>query len=190
MNKNSSRILIYAVIFLAVLNVTTFISIGINVRNTKKELPYASNNEIKTAQNFNGRYFRDKLKLSPTQMDSFRIVNNQFRSQARRINDDLNLLRSNMMNEMKRAYPDTIKLMVQSDSVGMMHAGLKKLTYKYYLGIKSICSEEQASELNNIFEQFFNADEHHRKQNQGSNRRGSGKGFGKYNNRKNNDSIN
>lgn len=179
MNKNTSRLLIYAVIFLAVLNVATFISLGINIRNAKKELPQASSAEIKTAQNFNGRYFRDQLQLSLEQMDQFRVINDEFRSNARRINQELNIQRANMMDEMKQAFVDTVKLRLQSDSIGILHADLKKRSYNYYLGIKGICSAKQIPELDSIFEQFFNGSGQghgQRHQRQGN---GQGRGFGR-----------
>jgi hypothetical protein len=178
MNKNTSRILIYAVIFLAVLNVATFISIGINIRNSNKELPQASSVEIKTAQNFNGRYFRDQLQLSPKQMDQFRVINDQFRFNARRINNELIILRAKMMDEMKQASADTVKLSLQSDSIGILHADLKKFTYEYYMGIKGICFEKQIPELDNIFEQFFKSSEHYHGRGQGNQRQGKGQGRG------------
>lgn len=179
MNKYTSKILIYAVIFLAALNVATLISIGINIRNAKKELPQASSAAIKTAQNFNGRYFRDQLQLSPKQMEQFRVINDEFRSNARRINNELNILRAKMMDEMKQESTDTLKLSLQSDSIGRLHADLKKFTYNYYMGIKEICFEKQISELDNIFEQFFKSSGHHYGQGNQRQGKGQGRGFGK-----------
>ncbi len=175
MNKNTSRILIYAVIFLAVLNVATFISIGIHVYQSKKELPQASSKAIKNTQNFNGRYFRDHLKLSPDQMNQFRSMNEKFRSNAKRINNELNILRADMLDQMKNTSEETNDLITIADSVGSLHSELKKFTYQYYLDIKSICSEKQTNELNKIFESFFAGSETHK----GRGDQRQGKGFGK-----------
>ncbi len=175
MNKNTSRILIYAVIFLAVLNVATFISIGIHVYQSKKELPQVSSETINTTHNFNGRYFRDQLNLSPDQMNQFRLINEKFRSNARRINNELNRLRVDMLNQMKNTSKETDTLISISDSIGSLHCELKKFTYQYYLDIKSICSDEQTSGLNNIFENFFAGSETHI----GRRNQRQGKGFGK-----------
>ncbi|MCW3786573.1 Spy/CpxP family protein refolding chaperone [Plebeiibacterium sediminum] len=175
MNKNASRILIYVVIFLAVLNVATFTSIGIHVYQSKKELPQASSEAIKTTQNFNGRYFRDQLNLSPDQMNQFRKINEKFRSNARRINSELNMLRADMLNQMKNTSEETETLISISDSIGSLHSELKKFTYQYYLDIKSICSGEQINGLNEIFENFFAGSETHN----GRGNQKQGKGFGK-----------
>ncbi len=175
MNKNTSRLLIYAVIFLAVLNVASFTTIGIHMYQSKKEVDQASSEEIKTAQNYNGRYFRDQLQLTPDQMNQFRGINNEFRTNARRINNELNTLRAEMMAEMQNATHETNDLILIADSVGVLHSQLKKCTYQYYLDIKSICNEKQMMELNQIFNNFLGGNHH---QNGHSTQR-QGKGFGK-----------
>ncbi len=175
MNKNTSRILIYTVIFLAVLNVATFISIGIHVYQSKKELPAASYEAIKNAQNFNGRYFRDQLKLSPDQMNQFRPINEKFRSNARRINSELNILREEMLDQMTKSSEETNELMAIADSIGSLHSELKRFSYQYYLDIKSICTEQQTNGLNKIFESFFAGSETHQGQEQQRQRKGFGK---------------
>ncbi len=177
MNKNTSRILIYAVIFLAVLNVATFISIGIHVYQSNNELPQASTEAIKTAQNFNGRYFKDQLKLSPDQMNQFRSINEKFRSNAKRINNELNILRKKMLDQMTNTSEETADLIAIADSIGSLHSELKKFSYQYYLDIKSICTEKQTNELNKIFESFFAGSETH--PGQGQEKQRQGKGFGK-----------
>ncbi len=161
MNKNTSRILIYTVIFLAVLNMATFITIGIHIYQSKKELSGASDEAIKTTQNFNGRYFRDQLQLSPDQMSRFRPINEKFRSNAKRINSELNILRIEMLEKMTKTSEETSELIAIADSIGSLHSELKKFTYQYYLNIKAICSAEQTDELNTIFKSFFNGNEYH-----------------------------
>jgi len=175
MNKNTSRILIYAVIFLAVLNVATFISIGLHAYQSKKELPQAADQAIKTTQNFNGRYFRDQLQLSSDQMNQFRVINEKFRSNARRINSELNILREDMLDQMMKTSEETTELIAIADSIGSLHSELKKFSYQYYLDIKSICTEQQTNELNKIFESFFAGSETHPAQE----KQRQGKGFGK-----------
>ncbi len=154
MNKTTSRILIYAVIFLAVLNVATVLTIGYHIylsdNTTSKQL-----NEGSTTRNYNGRYFRDRLQLDADQMNEFRIINNTFRNKARAINSSLHNCRQEMMNEMQKSNADTFRLNALSDSIGQLHKSLKIDTYKYYLNIKKICDQKQADELNSMFEEFF-----------------------------------
>ncbi len=175
MNKNTSRLLIYAVIFLAVLNVASFTTIGIHMYQDKREAVKASSEEIQTTQNFNGRYFRDQLQLSAEQMNEFREINGAFRTNARHINSELNRLRAEMMMKMENADNSTDDLAMISDSIGMLHSELKKCSYQYYFDIKSICTQEQVPWLNGIFQGFFSGVQH---KNGGEGQR-QRKGFGK-----------
>ncbi len=176
MNKTSSKILIYAVIFLAVLNIATLATIGYHIYQTKASDNFQPNKGITNeddAQNYNGRYFRDRLQLTQEQMDSFRVVNYEFRTKAGKINSLLNTIRQKMLTEMSKNTADTIKLNALSDSIGQLHKTLKICSYQYYSGIKNICTPEQTTELNNIFQEFFVGYElHHNHQNTGRNRKG------------------
>ncbi len=154
MNKTTSRILIYAVIFLAVLNVTTFITIGYHIYHPgtmiEQQMTGSSIN-----RNYNGRYFRDRLQLDKDQMNEFRSINDNFRTKARTINLNLQHCRQEMMNEMQNDNVDTSKLNALSDSIGQLHKSLKIDTYKYYIAIKKICNQKQSNELNSMFDEFF-----------------------------------
>jgi hypothetical protein len=63
-----------------------------------------------------------------------------------------------MMNEMSSPLSDSARLNVLSDSVGFLHAELKKHTYKYYMKFKDICNKEQKEKLDNMFREIFAAD--------------------------------
>ena len=177
--KNSTvKVLVYLVIFLGVLNIATLSTIGYRYFLSKNDDAVMTNGNT-MQQNYNGRAFRDRLQLSPDQMTQFRVVNERFRSNARRINIDLIQLRKEMLAEMKTEMPDTVFLNHCSDSIGLLHAELKKFTYKYYQGISGICNDGQLVELNKIFEEFFINEIHFR--NRGQFRRGNRNGFNQNN---------
>ena len=160
MNKPTSKILIYAVVFLGVLSIANFSTIGYHSyasRNNNSATVAATEGNT---NGYNGRYFRDRLKLTRSQMDLFRPVNDEFRSHARSINMELIAQRKLMLEEMQKAMPDTVALITLSESIGSLHKSLKVHTYKYYMGIKDICSEAQQHELDLIFEEFFINDLH------------------------------
>ena len=80
---------------------------------------------------------------------------------------------------------DTAKLNLLSDSIGDMHASLKKLSYEYYLDIKNICDEDQKEKLEIVFSEMFSGDEIMAGQGRGKQGQGQGRGnqFGrKFNN--------
>jgi Spy/CpxP family protein refolding chaperone len=149
-----------AIVFLVIMNIATIITVVFNrnqVGNDTLQAAYESGNfpsESASVRN-SGRYFRDQLNLTREQMDQFRKFNYEFRQQAHEINLNLNRQRNQMFTEMRsdRSSPDKINLL--SDSIGILHADLKKLTYDYYLNFREICNEEQQEKLDLMFRELF-----------------------------------
>ena len=159
--ENKYKLLIYAVILLAVMNIATFATIGYHVYKTKNKPEVNYKRQIRgNQQKYNGRYFRDRLELTPDQMVSFREINTSFRQHARSITFELIEKRKKMLVEMELEAPDRDELDLYSDSIGLLHADLKKHTYQYYMNIKQICTDLQQKELTNIFQDFFINDLH------------------------------
>ena len=63
-----------------------------------------------------------------------------------------------MLREMTAEKSDARKLEKLSDSMGNLHAELKKETFKYYLNLKSICNADQRKELEDLFSIIFTSD--------------------------------
>ena len=153
---NKIRLLIYVVVALAIMNITTLATIGYHVRQSDKEQTASSTGQIEgDAQAYSDRYFRDRLEFSAQQMTSFKEFSTVFREQARSINRDLIEYRRQMLEEMEQEEPDLALLDNLSDSIGQLHASLKHHTYQFYLDTKEISSGAQAQELNRIFQEFF-----------------------------------
>ncbi len=91
-------------------------------------------------------------------MDRFAEFNPAFRENVRNINMNLNLLRQKMLSVMASEKYDTIRLNILSDSIGILHADLKKVTYKYYIDIKNICDQQQQEKLEQLFGGMFASD--------------------------------
>jgi hypothetical protein len=160
-NVNGNRWMVWAIVILAVMNFTTFVTIVLERIQTGKEKVISNIASIKVEDNsakYTGRFFRDQLILSREQMNRFIEFNPVFRQQARNINLDLDRIRRQMLIEMAANDSDTSKLNILSDSIGFFHASLKKVTYKYYLDIKNICNKEQQSKLKIIFDEIFTSD--------------------------------
>jgi len=174
-NRTKNRVLTYAVIALAVMNIATFATIGYHVYHSEEDQTAVSNQIEGDAQAYSDRYFRDRLGFTAQQMTSFKAFSTDFRQQARTINQNLIQCRISMMDEMEQVQPDLTKLENLSDSIGRLHASLKHYTYGFYLDIKEISSETQTQELNSMFEEFFVND--YRMGSQGAGRQ-QGRGFG------------
>ena len=159
--ENRTRMMIWAIALLAVMNITTILTIIYHRHETRpginmpvSDITGGDNASVR----FSGRWFRDELDLSAEQMNRFREFNPAFRQHVRDINLQLNNLRKLMMNEMSSPLSDSARLNVLSDSVGFLHAELKKYTYRYYMNFKDICNKEQKEKLDNMFGEIFAAD--------------------------------
>lgn len=154
--------MIWAIVALALMNVTTFATILVRTDRTVKSglsrLPEQTESESSSVR-YSGRYFRDHLNLTRQQMSRFTEFNPEFRKNAREINISLAGLRQQMMMEMATETSDTMKLNEISDSIGRLHSRLKKITWEYYLDFKEICNKDQEAKLEEIFASMFTVDD-------------------------------
>lgn len=142
------------ILFLLVLNLTTFGTIAYHMFQEAKN-DQVKVNAMQNSASYNGRYFRDRLDLNPTQMNDFKNVNFSFRQKARLINQALIQHKRSMLNAMQQEEIDTLLLTELSGEIGDLHSDLKIETYQYYLGIRDVCTVNQKAELNLIFNEFF-----------------------------------
>jgi len=165
MTRAKYRLMVGAVVILAVINLATGLTIVIQRTKSEGDIsvtdpgPAAFENE---SLRYSGRYFRDQLGLSKSQMMKFAEFNSIFRQQARDINYSLNRNRLRMLDEMSATRSDVLRLNILSDSIGLLHADLKKLTYNYYFDLKNICDEKQQEKLKQMFMGVFDAAIHPR----------------------------
>jgi len=154
--------MVWGIIILAVMNIATLLTVVYHRNQAVKEEIVRGNSQVqseRSSMRYSGRYFRDQLNLNNRQMDLFLAFNPVFRQNVRSINSDLARLRQQMMIEMKAQDCDLVKLNMLSDSIGILHADLKKLTYKYYMDIKNICDEQQQKKLEQMFVELFAGDD-------------------------------
>ncbi|KJF42945.1 periplasmic heavy metal sensor [Draconibacterium sediminis] len=147
--KNKYRILIWVIVILAATNLSMGISFWYHKQQDKKAAGTQQQVEMPSEQRT--RFFREQLNLQPDQVDYFRELNRNYNRSARRISDQLSLLRVEMVEEMGKAETNTTKLHAISSEIGEMHKTLKDLTIDYYLDMKAVCDENQQEKLKEIF---------------------------------------
>jgi Spy/CpxP family protein refolding chaperone len=156
---NKNQLIIWAIVILAVMNVSTIATILYRKYQPEKTITVTDQKQLEAdSEKFSGRYFRDKLNLNREQMDKFWNMNHIFRPIARDITIELTQKRKQMLIEMSASVNDTIKLNALSDSIGQLHSDLKKVTYKYYIEIKTICDTVQQRKLKELFGEMFTND--------------------------------
>lgn len=159
--ENKHTLMVWAIVILAMMNISTLLTVVYHQYQSGKEPSsngMASKQLEVDAEKFSGRYFRDQLSFSNEQMNKFRDFNRPFRMQAKAITIELAEKRKAMLTEMASQNSDTARLNALSDSIGIMHNMLKKLTYRYYLDIKNICNKVQQKKLEQLFKEMFTND--------------------------------
>lgn len=150
--------LVWIIVLLALMNAATIITIIYNRSRSEKEKSVIAPGQIQfspASARYGGGYFRDELGLNEEQMEKFAEINPLFREQIRNINNNLNLLRQRMFKEMSSVNPDPARLDQYSDSIGILHSDLKKVTYRYFLGLSNICDAQQRNKLDKMFGEMF-----------------------------------
>lgn len=159
--ENKYRWMIWTIAVLVVMNLTTIITVVYNRNRLSDQEQVSSPNESmaeNASMKYSGRYFRDSLGLSMDQMKKFSEFNPGFRQAVMSINMEMAEKRHEMLTEMVKNVCDTNRLNNLSDSIGYLHARLKKETYQYYINFKNICNQEQQRKLEQLFGEMFNTD--------------------------------
>lgn len=148
---------IWVAILLIIVNLSAIITMLINSKHenlievTEEGIPAESAVSMK----YSGRWFRDELGLTNEQMREFQRFNPTFRQKMMHINLELGEKKTLMLDELNAEKTDTSRLNMLSDSIGMLHSEIKKVTYSYYLEFKNISTEEQQEKLKEIFSRMF-----------------------------------
>lgn len=146
------RFLTWAVVVLAVLNLSTVISIIYHVHTETNQM---KERQLTPGASFSGSGIIDVLDFNPEQREQFHLINNSFRESVRKINYSLAERRNSLFAELRKAKADTVKCNFISAEIGGLHKALKIKTYRFYLDVKKICTWQQQQKLNEVFAPLF-----------------------------------
>lgn len=169
------KILYWAVILLALLNISTIATLFINRNNsvTNQEETIIIDPERSP---LSGMYLKSELNFDQSQLEIYRNLSREFRHSANQTIGILNSYKSKLSQEISQESPNREKTRLYSDSIGIQHANLKEITTDFYLKLRNNCTPQQALKLQKIFEPLFRDN---------PSMRGSGTGKKERNRRKN-----
>ncbi len=143
--KSNRTLLVWLVVLLAVLNISTVAALLYHKQQHKQ------NNERLMAGSgqvaINGAYFRHQLQFDSLQMSGFRHAQRNFQPKVKEILYSIDSLKGAMHTELTGEHPDTLLLNHISHQIGENHALLKQETYKFYLSLCTLCSAQQKEQL-------------------------------------------
>lgn len=156
MTPNKIKILTWAVLLLLTLNLATIGTIIYHVYQEKKNVINSMNtNHYGKRGKMNGRFFRDELHLTNTQMNEFHSINMPFRNKTHAIINDMDSIKNEVFIELQKSNPDNNKIKKLSQQSGILYSNLNDETAQFYLNIKKISNDEQQKKLAQIFYPFL-----------------------------------
>lgn len=154
MINKSNKILWWVIALLVILNLTTIGTILLrNRENSGDEIQIVLDENRQNP--LTGRFFRQTLGFSDTQMALFREAKQTFQHTANDLIYEMDSLKNEMFIELNRTAPDTTRLNALSEHVGSHHAELKILTNDFYLLLKEVCDSSQCELLQQAFTPLF-----------------------------------
>jgi hypothetical protein len=145
--------LIWMIIALAALNISMIATILWQISANK---PSNTLNPLRS-ERMNARntgmmpFLQEQLNLDETQMGRFKELHTTFRHRARENAALLERFRLEMLDELKKENPDTLKLEQIATNIGDTHKQLKINTYQLYSQLKALCYPHQYDALHRTF---------------------------------------
>jgi len=152
---NRTKILWWIIGLLVVLNLSTVATIFYRngqVQQIQDRTVFIEDGAISLSR----QYLCEVLDLCASQKCDFCPLHKAFKADAVRIVTNIDKQKRAMFEEMQHTEPDTNRLNELSESIGELHAKLRKTIAKFYLNVEEICTTlEQKKILKEIFEPLF-----------------------------------
>jgi hypothetical protein len=137
--------LIWIIIILFAINVAAITTIIIFMGSARNHSP------LMMEKGKPSTFINKELGLSPNQSRNFDLMHSEFSEKSLGIIQELDSLRYEMMNELSKEEPDSLKLDKIADKIGLWHATLKKETIRHFVQIRRNCNVEQRRSLSKIY---------------------------------------
>ncbi len=157
---NKNKILIWIIIILLAINVSTVATIAYhfyNHDNNGIERMLHKRRQIRIPNKRFGRFMHRELNLSKSQNEKIQKFRGNFQHNAMRITKEMQEKRNEIFEELSKNVPDTMKLYRNAEDIGNLHKQLKYQTIKHYLNMKSVCNKQQQQTLLKMYKAMQNS---------------------------------
>jgi Spy/CpxP family protein refolding chaperone len=146
--QNIKTYLIILAFFLLGTNIATFFVYQKHINRDKNVLKY----RLELPDSRIGRYINYELDLDEDQMVQFRKFRRKYNRKANGILNDMQDIRSEMLEVFRSKDPDSIAYKTLASQLGNKHQQLKIMTFGYYTSMLGVLKEEQKSKMSELFE--------------------------------------
>lgn len=153
------RMLVWVIVILLATNLSMAITFLYHKQQDKKAAQQTEESAVEVPAEQRTRFFREQLNLNQEQGNQFRELNRNYNRTARDITFQLEKLRSEMVAELGKTELAKEKLEEITKTIGELHTQLKNVTIDYYLGMKTVCDDNQKEKLNEIFQSMLKQNE-------------------------------
>ena len=151
------RFLIWIIVFLLVFNISAGIAILFHVLGENPE----------QAENVQSDYLQKELNLNKDQTLGLGKIRKEFNFLSKDVTGKITEIRSQLVHEMERNNPDTLRIRELTNQLGRLQGDLNYQIAMRYLGIREICTPEQALKLNSAYQYLFGLENQPQQHNRG-----------------------
>jgi len=139
------RVLLWIIAVLLVFNISAGITILYHVMGGKSA----------PAEDIQIDYLQKELNLNSDQARGLGRIRAQFSHLSQPVTDKIIGLRSELVDEMGKNKPDTLRIRELAYKLGELQGNLTYQIATHYIGIREICTPEQALKLNSSYQYLF-----------------------------------
>lgn len=160
--KNKKRIVLGLIILLLLINLSAIITIGYNKyeRNKYEGKEYITDSTENSSPHSRMKlYVKRELELSDNQFKEYcRMMDENFRKTEKNI-EKIKVYKKEIISEINKEKPDSLVLMMLSDSIGEQHRQINMKMNRHFLSVKQMLEPDQQLKLNELLlrmEERFN----------------------------------
>lgn len=145
---STNRIILWALIFLAIINITALLSFFLLARNT-------SSTPAKDERNQQGGALKTELSLTDAQEEKVKIINGEYKIQSEPIVDSIKSAKSRLLEELSKENTNAQTITSILKDLGMHQNNLQQANVKQFLALKQVCTPEQTQKLSGIYAELY-----------------------------------
>ncbi len=161
-SNNHSRLILLIAIILTIINLAAVTTVMVNYRkyhNHDSERPFQMERGDDSMVNAPGpAYLIRELGFNDEQQQAFRESRRKFRDEAMPLFNEIRQLNADLIDEIVKDKPDTLKLDSLSKNIGRINARVKQLSIRHLLEVKSTATPEQKEKLVFFYRELLSHD--------------------------------
>ncbi len=151
--RSKKRILLGAIIMLLLINLSAILTIGYNRYERKKALDkeyIQERGEKKNPHNRMKLFVKKELELSDEQFERYCMMKDENMQRTDKYIAKIKSFKKEIIAEINKDKPDSIVLLLFSDSIGQQHKFISMEMNRHFLAIKQMLEPEQQVKLNKL----------------------------------------